>query len=103
MQTGPQNHRTPDMIYSLNSLIYHCLKSARMSEKSKIDAELLGEKELAAFFQEIALADRQRAERAKSFLAKELRSYAPRDSVEQASKASFPASDPPSYSPGLSD
>ncbi len=97
MNHGEQITGTPDLTFNLVSLLYHSLNASQACEKYMKDAEHMGEKELSAFFQEIALAEKQRAERLKPFLAKALKGYAPKDLVEHSSKASFPASDAPAH------
>ena len=63
---------TRDTTYNLISMIYHSLQGAETYLLYMQDAEKAGESEIAQFFSEAIDENRDRAEKAKSYLAKRL-------------------------------
>jgi hypothetical protein len=61
---------TKDATYNLVSVLYHALQGADLYEQYASDAG--GDQDLASFFREVQQQEKQRADRAKQFLAKRL-------------------------------
>lgn len=97
MNSSEYKTGTPDPIYNLISVLYHSLQGAETYEQYQRDAEQAGDQDLASFFREMIEGNKIRAERIKFLLAKHLKTYSPKNIIDQASKASFPASDPPAH------
>ena len=70
--TGKDITGTRDTVYDLVSIIYHALQGAETYGMYVTDAKEVGDTELAKFFQEVQDEERQRADRAKQFLAARL-------------------------------
>jgi rubrerythrin len=62
-QTG-----TTDVTYNLVSILYHALQGGENYAVYARDAEAAGERDLAAFFEELVQQERARADRAKQLL-----------------------------------
>lgn len=59
---------TTDVVYDLISVAYHALQGAQTYGTYAVDADEVGDQELAQFFRETAEEDRRRADRAKELL-----------------------------------
>ena len=63
---------TPNPVYDLVSVLYHSLHGTETAAIYGDDATISGDPELAQFFRDIQLQDRERAERAKALLRRYL-------------------------------
>ena len=76
MQQGQQGGQpetgTRDETYDVVAVVYHALQGAETYGMYVTDAKEVGDTELAKFFQEVQDEERQRADRAKQFLAARL-------------------------------
>src|ERR671916_1765412 len=68
MDAGEQTTGTRDEHYDLISVLYHALHGAQNCEVYAVDAEGAGDRDLAAFFRNAQVTQRQLAEQAKTWL-----------------------------------
>lgn len=61
-----------DPHYNLVSVLYHALQEGDLMPKYISDAERDGNDDLAQFFREVQQADKERAQRAKDLLQRQL-------------------------------
>lgn len=87
-----------DGTFDLVSLLYHTLKGASTYEQYIQDAEANGDPELLRYLKDCQQQDKLRAQRGKELLRHRLeREEVRHDRVEEGSRESFPASDPPAH------
>jgi hypothetical protein len=67
---GEQVTGVSDLTYNLGSVFYHAAHGGEVYAKYIEDAEREGDQELADFFREVQRQDAERAQRAKSLLAR---------------------------------
>ena len=72
MANSTGNTGTQDTHYNLVSVLYHALQGAETYDQYIKDAEQGGNQELAQFFREVQQQNKQRADKAKQLLAREL-------------------------------
>ena len=66
------NTGTDDVTYNVISIIYHALQGADLYEQYISDAQQAGDQELADFFRQVRDENKQRAERGKQLLTRQL-------------------------------
>ena len=90
---------TRDVTYDLISVLYHSLQAAEICVQYEKDARDEGKPDIAQFFLRAIADHRALAEEAKEFLKKRLAESSGRmkndERIDEASRESFPASDPP--------
>lgn len=72
MNASTGNTGTRDVTYNLISILYHALQGAETSDQYIQDAGRGGDEDLAGFFRDVKQQDKERADRAKRFLAQRL-------------------------------
>lgn len=90
----------PDPLYDLVGTLYHALKQAAAAERHASDADQGRDVELAALFRDVREQSLDLASRCKTLLARRMGTVSSdrtHSRVDEASKASFPASDSPAY------
>ena len=64
----PSKTGTSNELYNLVSILYHALKGAQTYDLYILDADRIGDRDLAQFFREVQQEDKRRSERAKQLL-----------------------------------
>jgi hypothetical protein len=77
MTNGERVTGTPDEHYDLVSVLYHALQGGETSQQYIDDARKAHDAELAQFFEQVQVEDRNRAESAKRLLIERLQVAVP--------------------------